>query len=56
MFVMPDTMPAGIWQETKPKEAPPKNCQISVHSGPMEMIVAMATIDLADLHELVRTL
>ena len=54
MFDMPDTVPDGIWQETKSKDTPPKNCQISVHSGQMEMIVAMATIDLADLQELVR--
>ena len=54
MFDMPDTVPDGIWQETKSKDIPPKNCQISVHSGQMEMIVAMATIDLADLQELVR--
>ena len=56
MFTMPDTVPDGIWQPTKPKELPPQNCQISVHSGPMDMIVAMATIDLADLKELVRVL
>ena len=54
MFTMPDTVPDGIWQPIKPKEVPPQNCQISVHSGPMDMIVAMATIDLADLKELVR--
>lgn len=34
-------------------EKMPANCQITVHSGPTENIAAMATIDLADLKELV---
>ncbi|KAL4232688.1 hypothetical protein ACF0H5_007376 [Mactra antiquata] len=51
MFTLPDQIPEGIWSKNPPP-APPSNFQISVHSGPTEAMVAMATIEMADLKEL----
>lgn len=52
-FSMPDLRMFEVGKGIKKSaEVTPLNCQISVHSGPMESIVAMATIDIADLKEL----
>ena len=54
MFTLPETLPEGVWQPPKATATDaPKNCQITIHSGHTESIVAMATIDVADLKELV---
>lgn len=52
MFSLPDPVPTGVWMK-HPPITPPTNFQISVHSGPTEAMVAMATIEMADLKELV---
>ncbi|KAH3736148.1 hypothetical protein DPMN_042710 [Dreissena polymorpha] len=53
MFSIPQETLPGIWQGKKPVgQELPKNCQITVHSGPTDSIAAMATIDMADLKEL----
>lgn len=53
-FTLPPVIPENIWYKNRDKlEKTPTNCQITVHSGPTESIAAMATIDLADLRELV---
>jgi len=53
-FTLPPVIPDGVWLKDRNKlEKTPANCQITVHSGSTESIAAMATIDLADLKELV---
>ena len=51
-FAIPTEAPPGVWRK-ETGEKMPTNCQITVHSGPTEKIAAMATIDIADLKELV---
>lgn len=55
MFTLPDPIPDGIWMKNKDSlPTPPPNFQISIHSGPTDAMAAMATIEIADLKELVR--
>ena len=53
-FTLPPSIPPGVLMFKSPVAETPPNCQITVHSGPKEAIVAMATIDIKDLKELVR--
>ena len=53
VFELPEDIPEGVWR--KEPEAEPANFQISVHHGQFEEMVAMATIDIEDLKDLVRT-
>jgi hypothetical protein len=52
VFNLPETVPEGVWKKEKPGEHP-KNIQVSINHGQFEEIVAMATIDMEDIQDLV---
>ncbi len=53
-FPMPDEEPDGIWKPNKAQHpSVPEHIQVAVHHGPMQEMVAMATIDMDDLNCLV---
>lgn len=53
MVRLPDEVPRGVLITDKAKSDTPNNVQIAVHHGQFEEMIAMATLDLEDLKELV---